>query len=648
MKPKLIPLFSAYLAFCLALNSLREVLSLGWWVIILLALGWSLLNQFKIKSHISGWLLNGLALVSIFFSFFLPHTEMLDFLIYPLLILILIKFIGQIKTRDLWQIYTLTLFLLCVSALYNFSLNFAVILLSFTWISLIGLCFLNAEQIGDITVIEKPLFYFASGLTVATVFISICFFIFLPRSPYTLFSQFGLIHKAKTGFTNNISLKDIQEIREDMSIAFRAMVKSPLPSFPYWRGLVYDTYNDGHWLVKLRPKKSSHVFCPYSFINTQKILLEIYEGNILFGLEYPCNLSILAPKKVSISFSPNLSFALSQPVFQRIEYQVESCAHFPPLDFDLAEKELYLQVPPSLRPDLKSLLEKLIAKNDSPKLVAKKLMYFLSQPPFRYSRQVPQARGDPVLYFLFVSHKGWCEHFASALTLLLRTAGIPARLIGGYCGGEWNELGHYYIVRQKDAHTWVEYWNGQTWLRLDPTPIATSIKKKLGFLFLLKWIDYIRLRWYTYVINYDFSMQKRLFAHLKHTFTFHQLSWQSKNFRSYWTHPKLYGIILIGFTLMLLVIFWRKHQHKNLFIYLYQILKQHGYPVLPSHGGLEIALMVEKVNPEVARLIREFVEVWYSFRYGRQKMSPRDKTYLKQKLKEIKIYLKADRKVNNT
>jgi hypothetical protein len=154
----------------------------------------------------------------------------------------------------------------------------------------------------------------------------------------------------------------------------------------------------------------------------------------------------------------------------------------------------------------------LVSKDDPPALAVKKLSQFLKNPPFRYERRIKQTKEEPVLNFLFTTHQGWCEHFVSALALLLRSGGIPARVVGGYYGGSWNERGHYYLVKQKEAHAWVEYWDGNTWQRTDPTPIS---EKTLYFHFLSKWLDYLRLRWYAYVINYDFSKQKEFFQQLR-------------------------------------------------------------------------------------------------------------------------------------
>jgi len=151
----------------------------------------------------------------------------------------------------------------------------------------------------------------------------------------------------------------------------------------------------------------------------------------------------------------------------QIEYKASSCPISPVAHLGAQDKLLYLQMPPDLKGPLDKLLQHVIDKKDPPSVIVKKLVNFLQKPPFKSQFQIPKIEGKPVLTFLFKTHKGWCEHFASALTLLLRSAGIPARFVGGYYGGTWNNTGNYYLVRQKDAHAWVEYWNGKNWQTID-------------------------------------------------------------------------------------------------------------------------------------------------------------------------------------
>ena len=118
------------------------------------------------------------------------------------------------------------------------------------------------------------------------------------------------------------------------------------------------------------------------------------------------------------------------------------------------------------------------------------------------------AEGDPVLHFLFESKAGHCEYFASAMVLLLRTLGIPSRVVGGYAGGEWNEMGRNYLVRSSDAHTWVEVWiRERGWVPFDPTPGLPPANTQRPMRRIYRFIDYLRVKWYYGVLSYDIDRQ---------------------------------------------------------------------------------------------------------------------------------------------
>ena len=124
---------------------------------------------------------------------------------------------------------------------------------------------------------------------------------------------------------------------------------------------------------------------------------------------------------------------------------------------------------------------------------------------FRYTLSDPASS---IREFLFRKRAGYCEHFAAGLSLLLRGAGIPSRVAAGYLGGEWNGVGKYLIVRQSDAHAWVEAWIDGRWVTLDATPpsgASSPFRTRTGTIGL--YADWLRQRWDKYVVNYSMRMQ---------------------------------------------------------------------------------------------------------------------------------------------
>jgi hypothetical protein len=127
---------------------------------------------------------------------------------------------------------------------------------------------------------------------------------------------------------------------------------------------------------------------------------------------------------------------------------------------------------------------------------------------YQYSLDVGTAvSASPVEDFLFTRKTGYCEHYATAMVVMLRTLGIPARLVTGFLPGLWNDFGNYYSVRQQDAHAWVEvYFPRSGWVTFDPTPAVPAAMPPV-FWRVGKVVDSVRLKWDRYVVQYSFRDQ---------------------------------------------------------------------------------------------------------------------------------------------
>ncbi len=124
---------------------------------------------------------------------------------------------------------------------------------------------------------------------------------------------------------------------------------------------------------------------------------------------------------------------------------------------------------------------------------------------------------DPLAYFLFTRRAGHCEYFAAAMTVMLRDLGIPARYVGGFLPGEYNDLGGDYIIRASDAHTWVEaYFPGYGWITFDPTPPGNGKRNTFLSRLALYW-DWFQFAWSEWVVNYDFVHQVNLARNMQNT-----------------------------------------------------------------------------------------------------------------------------------
>ena len=173
----------------------------------------------------------------------------------------------------------------------------------------------------------------------------------------------------------------------------------------------------------------------------------------------------------------------------------------------------YLQLP-RLDPRIPALAEKVTASSTTNYGRAKTIESYLRQ-NIGYTLELPGVESDPLANFLFQRKKGHCEYFASSMVIMLRTLGIPARVVNGFRGGEYNDLNQTYIIRGRDAHSWVEvYFPEYGWVTFDPTPSSPAGEQNDVWSRIGLYMDAARELWREWIINYDFSHQLRLSAQL--------------------------------------------------------------------------------------------------------------------------------------
>ena len=626
-----------YLTFLSALLLSRDLIGKGWVLLCLLAVFYNLLEWRGRARPLPSGPLTLLSLLAIGYGLLgVLRGGSVEAFLTPLLALSAVRFLGPCRVREMWQIYALSFLILCAVSVVKLSLEFGVALGAFTLFAVCGLILLNWEREGAKGPLEKVLLY-SLGLGSGILLLAVLFFVFLPRSPFAFLTlPFLGEGGTRAGFSEVISLGDVGEVIEDRRVAFRVILpKGLLPGPLYWRGAVYTTYRKGRWIREggspppLRPFPARGI--------EQTVLLEPYEGDVLFGLDCPRLMEVIAPKGRGIRVFPGWTFRIRPSSGMRVKYRVLSLPS-PPRD---PPGEECLQVPSSLRARLQRIALEVIGERDKGDAleIAQRLSSFLNSPPFGYALNVPPPGDrDPVIHFLLSSHRGWCEHFASALALLLRSVGIPARVVGGYRGGEWNGLGHYYIVRQKDAHTWVEVWCRGRWERVDPTP---SVQRKRTSFPLARFVDYLRLRWFLYVINYDFAAQQRFFQGIRDEAL--RLSWRMPHL------PPLkvgrVGIYLLVGILGSLLLLRAKGRRLTQYERLKRILaKRWGLGLEPWQGGKELLRLCTQRDQEVGKLVEDFISVWYRTRYGRMGMMKEERAHLERLLREIARIVKRSGK----
>jgi protein-glutamine gamma-glutamyltransferase len=366
-------------------------------------------------------------------------------------------------------------------------------------------------------------------------------FFFFPRFSAGYLGRTSLQPSLMTGFTDDIELGQIGEIKKNPTVVMRVKTGKVVPYAQLrWRGIALSTFDGKRWStpnhhpaaivpdmtgwiyvadpeqnlrgpavelhyeMMVQPMATDAVFAPANAIS----ILGGFSGeNPTAGLN--ARRTYLFRDSTGSLFNPFRNYA---PVryygYSRLPTVNAAKLRAAATVYPDEIRSVYLQLP-ALDARIPELAKGVAAKARTPYDKAVAIEAFLRS-RFSYTLELTGKPGDdPLAHFLFETHAGHCEYFASAMTIMLRTQGIPSREVNGFLPGEFNDLAGDYIVRASDAHSWVEaYFPGSGWVTFDPTPAAMQ---NFGFLSRLGlYVDWMELTWNEWVINYDFAHQVQM------------------------------------------------------------------------------------------------------------------------------------------
>ncbi len=587
---------------------------------------------FDYKNHypVPRFVLNTISLSFVIYKFI---TVSIDDPIVPiieaLVFLLGVKLIENKKFRDYLQVYVISIFLLAGSALLSIDMIFMVYFLVLFFSVVIAIVLLAFySEAPELAVNKKVLIKIlitAFAIPVIAVPFSIILFVILPRTDYPLFSFLNHGIKASTGFSDSVKLGEVSDIQEDETVVMRVTMPQINSNFLYWRGIVLSYFDGKEWKRIENLEKDT-------YLNGQRVrqivILEPYRDKYVFALDKPVKVKGILGLKVSDDFV----YQKNLPVNRRVKYEAVSVLTNR-IYVRGIEKELYLQLPEGIKEKLGDLARRL--KKDTTIKTVYSILNFLKE-NYVYSLKELTVSQDPVTDFLLKNKKGNCEYFASAMAVLLRLNGIPARIVAGYKGGIYNEIGGYYIVPQKNAHVWVEAYVNESWLRIDPTPapiesfvsVKTDIKSKVAFL-----LDTLEYYWINLVINFDFQKQITLFKKIKENI-------RKPNVNFSISREVIVKIVIIGFslpfiTLILYKLFvnMRASPEQKLLNRFYKKLSKIGYKKDNSDGLIEFVNKIE--NPDIKRKALLFAVYFDSIFYKDRKFTKNDIKKLEEILSEF-------------
>lgn len=454
-------------------------------------------------------------------------------------------------------------------------------------------------------------------------------FVLFPRLSAPLWSM-KQESAASTGLSDEMRPGDVSHLIQSNDIAFRASFDTrDIDSQKlYWRGPVLWDY-DGHTWRTLRG-------IPYDAIDGEgsgqpveyNVILEPHQQHWLFLLGLPAKLPTLPADLRS-----DLQWRARAPITRRLQYTVSAWLDYRyGLDLDEASRARALRIPRGLNPQTRTLAASWADGGLSDAAIVQQALQYFRGQPFVYTLQPPRLGDQAMDDFLFNTQRGFCEHYASAFVFLMRAAGVPARVVTGYQGGEYNAVGHYWIVRQRDAHAWAEVWlHGRGWVQVDPTAAVSPARVELGIDAALPaaerptrlldldtaWLAPIRLawdvvnyRWNLWVLGYNDVRQRELLSRLA--------PWLADINAMLWllgVGSSLFIFGLAGFYLLRQT----RAEHDPLsrqYARFCRKLARLGLERRANEGPADFARRTTAARPDLAQAIGEITQLYVGLRYG--------------------------------
>jgi len=355
-----------------------------------------------------------------------------------------------------------------------------------------------------------------------------------------------------TGFSDHVTLGQVASIKKSARVAMRVRLDHAPSRYLRWRGKAFDDYDGRGWQVRKEPGRvfdtkqggstngeplsqdpqflyryswEAHPSNHPAFIQ-QRFVLEPLDTQTLFAAQRALALQGALPHLYWDRDSAELFTTVA--LKGRVAYTVTSDVSVPS-EQDLQRetpaassdriRSIYAQPPRKLDPRISQLAHEITRNAPTPYDKAKAVESYLKT-NFRYTLDLKGEDDDPLAEFLFETREGHCEYFATAMTIMLRTLEIPARIVNGFQMGEYNELNNMYTVRESDAHSWVEVYfpRSDSWIEFDPTPAAGINDYSSGGLWarLRKYADAMEVFWLDYIVTLDSEEQASIMVDIQH------------------------------------------------------------------------------------------------------------------------------------
>lgn len=475
-------------------------------------------------------------------------------------------------------------------------------------------------------------------------------FVLFPRLDHPLWRLPQSEPTGRTGISDTMKPGSIGELIRSPEVAFRAdIVGEPLPaSALYWRALVLWDYDGQAWrpddarpmMEAPRTREIDDEAAPdlpgnpgnpgavpdprnpgAASLREYNVTLEPTQKSWLYLLDRGVAISDGAGARLSADGE----FLTRMPVDRALRYRAQSVLSGTPQPLTRRTLRLALTLPEG-NPRSRALAASWVEQYPDPWQRVQAAMRLFAAAPFAYTLSPPPLGSQQVDSFVFDTRRGFCEHYASSFVFLMRAAGVPARVVIGYQGGEFNPVGKHYAIRQSDAHAWAEVWlDGRGWVRVDPTSAVAPSRveegvdaalagedlpalrdlRAPGWLRDLRWgIDGLAYNWQRWVLEYDRGKQNRLLEQLG-------LAGQL---------PRVLAVAVALLCLLALVPIWLRRRPVDPVQALYErfcaLLSRHGCARVVSEGPRDFGARAATALPHAATAVRAFTDGYVAWRYG--------------------------------
>ncbi len=557
------------------------------------------------------------------------------------------KLLESKSYRDAALTLFISFFIMVMAFLFNQSIAMGLYLLVAMTAILSGLVALNSIQ--GVKGIKHLGRISGVALLQALPIMLVLFFLF-PRLPGPLWAMPDS-SQGGTGISDSMSPGDIGSLTTFDDPAFRVKFEGEIPSASdmYWRGMVFSNYDGLTWREGARSPTRTANIPSYEPLYSYRVQMEPNKSRWLFGLEQ------LAESPKGTFLFNDFTWRRPQKITSQFSYAAEAVRYeYQGVALSEFHRRVNLQLPATGNAETRQWSQELYNQSGSTNDFIQRILNIINQQEFRYTLTPEVLEDEVVDGFWLGTREGFCEHYAGAFVFIMRAAGIPARVVTGYQGGEYNPYGDFYLIRQSDAHAWTEVWiDNQGWVRIDPTAAIHPTRveadlrnranrrddwfsdKTIGFDLPQDFLQKLRMRWDAVKSFWDDSLMS--YGQEQQNDWLSKLGIRSNQWR-YLGYALVATLLLSGLTLG----FWllRKSSRRDQIEKYYELIKaklvKFGVEIPDHFGPMALLELLSAEHTELHKKFATPIKYYIKIRYQTESTHSADNEWIKRFKAQVK------------